>query len=57
MCVLRYYSASVHPKHLKILGHSVDELTKEIHALDYKIYNIDGSLVEGEMWSREYYLH
>ena len=48
---------SVHPRHLNILGYSVDELTKEIHDLNYQIYNIGGSLVEGELGSREYYLH
>jgi FkbM family methyltransferase len=59
--VLRKYHPeiiiSVHPKHLKILGHSVDELKKMVCDLDYQIYNIDGSLVEGEMRSSEYYLH
>ncbi len=59
--VLREYHPeiiiSVHPKHLKILGHSVDELKKMVCDLDYQIYNIDGSLVEGEMRSSEYYLH
>ena len=48
---------SVHPKHLKILGHSVDVLTKEIHDLGYQIYNIDGSQVNDKLQSGEYYLH
>jgi len=48
---------SVHPKHLKILGHSVDELAKEICGLGYQIYNIDGSKVNGNLQSEEYYLH
>jgi len=59
--VLRKYHPeiiiSVHPKHLKILGHSIDELAKEIHGLGYQIYNIDGSKVNGNLQSGEYYLH
>ena len=59
--VLREYHPeiiiSVHPKHLKILGHSVDVLTKEIHDLGYQIYNIDGSQVNDKLQSGEYYLH
>jgi hypothetical protein len=48
---------SVHPKHLEILGHSVDELTKEIRGFGYQIYNIDGSQVNDKLQSGEYYLH
>ena len=48
---------SVHPKHLEILGYSVDELTKEIRGLGYQIYNIDGSQVNGNLQSGEYYLN
>ena len=48
---------SVHPKHLEILGHSVDELTKEIRGLGYQIYNVDGSQVNGKLKSGEYCLH
>ena len=59
--VLRKYHPeiiiSVHPKHLKILGHSVDELAKEIRGLGYQTYNIDGSKVNGNLQSGEYYLH
>ena len=59
--VLRQYHPeiiiSVHPKHLKILGHSVDELKKVVCDLDYQIYNIDGSQVVGNLQSGEYYLH
>ena len=59
--VLREYHPeiiiSVHPKHLEILGHSVDELTKEIRGLGYQIYNVDGSQVNGNLKSGEYCLH
>jgi FkbM family methyltransferase len=59
--VLREYHPeiiiSVHPKHLEILGHSVDELTKEIRGLGYQIYNVDGSQVNGKLKSGEYCLH
>jgi len=59
--VLREYHPeiiiSVHPKHLEILGHSVDGLTKEIRGLGYQIYNIDGSKVNGNLQSGEYCLH
>ncbi len=59
--VLREYHPeiiiSVHPKHLEILGHSIDELTKEIRGLGYQIYNVDGSQVNGNLQSGEYYLN
>ena len=59
--VLREYHPeiiiSIHPKHLEILGHSVDELTKEICGLGYQIYNVDGSQVNGNLQSGEYYLN
>jgi len=47
---------SIHPKHIKRLGHTVSELTALAHELDYQIYNIDGSHVKGELESKEYYL-
>jgi FkbM family methyltransferase len=47
---------SIHPKHIKRLGHTVSELTVLIHKFDYQIYNVDGSLVNGELESKEYYL-
>ena len=59
--VLREYHPeiiiSVHPKHLEILGHSVDELAKEIRGIGYQIYNVDGSQVNGNLQSGEYYLN
>jgi len=47
---------SIHPKHIKRLGHTVSELMALAHELDYQIYNIDGSHVKGELESKEYYL-
>ena len=47
---------SVHPKHIKDLGYSLDHLRKTISDLGYKIYGIDGTPVKEELASREYYL-
>jgi len=47
---------SVHPKHLKDMGFSLDHLIKTISYLGYEIYNIDGTRVKDELVSREYYL-
>ena len=47
---------SVHPKHIKDLGYSLDHLRKTISDLGYKIYDIDGTPVKDELASREYYL-
>jgi FkbM family methyltransferase len=47
---------SVHPKHIKDLGYSLDYLRKTISDLGYEIYNIDGTSVKDELASREYYL-
>jgi FkbM family methyltransferase len=47
---------SVHAKHIKDIGSSLDHLKKTISYLGYKIYNIDGTRVKDELVSREYYL-
>ena len=47
---------SVHPKHIKDLGYTLEYLRKTISNLGYKIYNIDGTPVKDELASREYYL-
>jgi hypothetical protein len=47
---------SVHTKHLKDIGSSLDHLIKTISYLGYEIYNIDGTRVKDELVSREYYL-
>ena len=47
---------SVHTKHIKDLGYSLDHLRKSISDLGYEIYNIDGTRAKDELVSREYYL-
>jgi FkbM family methyltransferase len=47
---------SVHPKHIKDLGYSLDHLRKTISDLGYEIYDIDGASVKDDLASREYYL-